>query len=125
MNHKYFQNMKSLKIAEVLQLDPSPKMKNHDKSVNKNIYNKVCTLCPFMYDFLQIDFVTFFKEYYFNNNNNFIVNGKVIPLSERTKTFKDLINKNYSYKDKIKFIALTCFLDDDKAMEKIKFKTER
>ena len=124
VNHKYFQNMKSLKIAEVLQLDPSPKMKNHDKSVNKNIYNKVCTLCPFMYDFLQIDFVTFFKEYYYNNNNNFIVNGRVIPLSERTKTFNDLINKNYSYKDKIKFIALNCFLGDEKAFDKLKFKTE-
>ena len=125
VNHKYFQNMRSLKIADILQMDPSPKMKNHDKSVNVNIYNKICNLFPFMNNFLQIDFVTFFKEYYYNNNNNFIVNGRVIPLSERTKTFNNLINKNYSYKDKIKFIALNCFLGDEKAFDKLKFKTER
>ena len=55
---------------------------------------------------------------------NYTVNGKIIPLSEKTKNFNDLINKNYAYKEKIKFIALNCFLDDEKAMDKLKFKTE-
>ena len=124
VNHKYFQNLKSLKIADILQMTPSPKMKNHDSSVNKNIYSKVCNLCPFMINFLDIDFIKFFKEYYFNSNKNFTVNGKIIPLSEKTKNFDDLIKKNYAYKEKIKFIALNCFLDDEKAMDKLKFKTE-
>ena len=124
VNHKYFQKLKSLKIADILQMTPSPKMKNHDSSVNKNIYSKVCNLCPFMINFLDIDFIKFFKEYYFNSNKNFTVNGKIIPLSEKTKNFDDLIKKNYAYKEKIKFIALNCFLDDEKAMDKLKFKTE-
>ena len=124
VNHKYFQNLKSLKIADILQMTPSPKMKNHDSSVNKNIYSKVCNLCPFMINFPDINFIKFFKEYYFNSNKNFTVNGKIIPLSEKTKNFNDLINKNYAYKEKIKFIALNCFLDDEKAMDKLKFKTE-
>ena len=105
-------------------MTPSPKMKDHDSSVNKCIYTKVCSLCPFMYDFLQKDFVSFFKDYYFKSNKNFTVNGRLIPLSDKTKNFNDLIQKNYSYKEKIKFIALTYFLDDEKAMDKLKFKTE-
>ena len=105
-------------------MTPSPKMKNHDISVNKNIYTKVCNLFPFMNNFLQINFINFFKEYYFNNSKNYTVNGKIIPLSEKTKNFNDLINKNYAYKEKIKFIALNCFLDDEKAMGELKFKTE-
>ena len=124
VNHKYFQKLKSLKIADILQMTPSPKMKNHDSSVNKNIYSKVCNLCPFMINFPDINFIKFFKEYYFNSNKNFTVNGKIIPLSEKTKNFDDLIKKNYAYKEKIKFIALNCFLDDEKAMDKLKFKTE-
>jgi len=124
VNHKYIQKLKSLKIADILQMTPSPKMKNHDSSVNKNIYSKVCNLCPFMINFLDINFIKFFKEYYFNSNKNFTVNGKIIPLSEKTKNFDDLIKKNYAYKEKIKFIALNCFLDDEKAMDKLKFKTE-
>lgn len=124
VNHEYFLKLKSLKIADILQMTPSPKMKNHDISVNKNIYTKVCNLFPFMINFLQINFINFFKEYYFNNSKNYTVNGKIIPLSEKTKNFNDLINKNYAYKEKIKFIALNCFLDDEKAMDKLKFKTE-
>jgi len=124
VNHKYFQNLKSSKIADILQMTPSPKMKEHDSSVNKLIYDKVCHLCPFMFNFLQKDFVSFFKDYYFNSNKNYTVNGKLIPLSDKTKNFNDLIKKNYAYKEKIKFIALNCFLDDEKAMEKLKFKTE-
>ena len=98
---------------------PSPKMKMHDISVNKNIYEKVCKLCPFIQEFLQQDFISLFKEYYNNKSRIYNLNGREITFSDRTKTFIDLINKNYAYKEKIKFIALNYFLEDDKASEKI------
>ena len=125
VNHKYFENLKKLKIADILQMRPSPKMKMHDISVNKNIYEKVCKLCPFIQEFLQQDFISIFKEYYNNKSRIYNLNGREITFSDRTKTFIDLINKNYAYKEKIKFIALNYFLEDDKASEKIKFKTNR
>ena len=125
VNHKYFENLKKLKIADILQMRPSPKMKMHDISVNKNIYEKVCKLCPFIQEFLQQDFISLFKEYYNNKSRIYNLNGREITFSDRTKTFIDLINKNYAYKEKIKFIALNYFLEDDKASEKIKFKTNR
>ena len=123
VNQKYFQILKSQKIADILQMRPSPKMKIHDNNANKLIYDEVCKLCPFMKDFLQQDFISLFKEYYYNKQKNFIVNGVEIKLSERTRNFSDLINKNYAHKEKIKFIALHYFLEDDKAYEKLRFKT--
>ena len=126
VNQKYFQDLKSKKIADILKMRPSPKMKNHESFVNEDIYNKVCKLCPFMYDFLEQNFMTLFKDYYYNNKNKFyIVNGKQINISDKTKNFNDLINKNYAYKEKIKFIVLNNFFDDSKAFEKIRFKTNQ
>ena len=124
VNQKYFHDLKSKKIAEIIKMRPSPKMKNHESFVNEGIYNKVCRLCPFMFEFLEQNFMTFFKEYYYSNKNKiYFVNGKQIIISERTKNFNDLINKNYAYKEKIKFIVLNNFFEDDRAFEKIKFKT--
>ena len=68
--------------------------------------------------------MTFFKEYYYNKNKNYIINGREIILSDKTKNFNDLINKNYAYKEKIKFIVLNNFFEDNKAYEKIRFKTD-
>ena len=126
VNQKYFQDLKSKKIADILKMRPSPKMKNHESYVNEDIYNKVCKLCPFMYEFLEQKFMTLFKDYYYNNKNKlYTVNGKQINISDKTKNFNDLINKNYAYKEKIKFIVLNNFFEDNKAFEKIKFKTDK
>ena len=124
VSNKYFQNLKTKRIADILKLSPSPKLKNHDESENMNIYNKVCELCPFLKTFLEMKFIDFFKEYYFNKKKTYIVNGEIVQNSDRTKAFDDLISKNYPHKEKIKFIALHCFLEDEKAFEKLKFKTE-
>ena len=110
VKHRYVECLKSMTIGEILQLRASSKMKIHDESVNRNIYKKVCSLCPFMKFYLQRNIITLFKEYYFNKSKIFIVNGKVIPLSLNTKTFNDLINKNYAYKEKFKTIAINYFL---------------
>ena len=122
VNHKYVEELKTKSIAEILQLRVSPKMKNHDDSVNKNIYNIVITSCPFMYGFLQRNYLSLFKEYYYNKNKIFIVNGKIIPISIKTKTFNDLINKYYSYKEKLKKIAICFFLNHYRRIKKPNFK---
>ena len=121
VKHRYVECLKSMTIGEILQLRASSKMKIHDESVNRNIYKKVCSLCPFMKFYLQRNIITLFKEYYFNKSKIFIVNGKVIPLSLNTKTFNDLINKNYAYKEKFKTIAINYFLSKHKNMKKPNF----
>ena len=114
VKHRYIECLKSMTIGEILQLRASSKMKIHDESVNRNIYKKVCSLFPFMEAYLQRNIVSLFKEYYYNKSKIFIVNGKVIPLSLNTKTFNDLINKNYAYKEKFKRIATNYFLNNNK-----------
>ena len=121
VKHKYIEELKKKSIGEILQLKASPKLKVHDDSVNKNIYNKVCSLFPFMKIFLQRSYVSLFKEYYYNKNKIFIINGRFIPLSIKTKTFHDLTNKNYAYKEKLKYIAINYFLTKFKKFKKPNF----
>jgi hypothetical protein len=121
VNHKYVEKLKSLCIAELLQLRVSPKMKNHDDSVNKEIYQTVITSFPFMYGFLQRSYLSLFKEYFYNKNKIFIVNGKLVSLSIKTKTFNDLINKNYAYREKLTSIAINFFLNHYKRYKKPNF----
>ncbi len=99
-------------------------MKFHDESVNKNIYNSICSLSPFMREFLQRDYLSLFKEYYYNKNRLFIVNGQIIPISSKAKTYIDLINKNFAYKEKIKikYIVINYFLNKYKRLKKPNFK---
>ena len=125
VSHKYFNSMKLLNIGEILQMKPSPKMKFHGNSVNIEIFNQICKLFPFMEDYFKKEYRTLFKEYFSNNSKVFIFNGKKITLSQKTRTFKDLINKNYAYKEKLKFVALHYFLDIDKNPNEMMFMTEK
>ena len=111
VNRKNVETLKKKNISEILQLRVSPKMKIHDESVNKKIYYKVCSICPFMFDYFQRSYLSLFREYFYNKNKIFIVNGRIIQLSIKTKTFNDLIIKNYKYKDKLKYIANRFFLN--------------
>lgn len=119
---KYFKKIKKLSIGEILQMRPSPKMKIHHNLVNVDIYNKICNIIPFIKDYFQQDYVSLFKEYYYNKDKIFVINGKIISVSNKTRTYSDLVKKNYSYKEKFKFIALTYFLDIDTKPDL--FKTE-
>ena len=115
VNHKFVEELKSKNIAQILQMSVSPKMKIHGEIVNRKIYEKVCHICPFMINFLNKNYVDFFKEYYYNNNNTiFQENGKIIQLSIKTKTFKNLIEKNENLKDKLKYIAIRYFINSPK-----------
>ena len=111
VNRKNVETLKKKNISEILQLKVSPKMKIHDESVNKNIYDEIFSLCPFMFNYFHRSYLSLFREYYHNKNKIFMVNGRIIKLSIKTKTFSDLIAKNYKYKDKIKYIAYRFFLN--------------
>ena len=120
----FVENLKSKCIGDILKLRVTPKYKIHDDIVNKTIYDKVCALCPFMTQYLQRSYLSLFKEYYYNKNKIFIVNGEIIPLSPGTKTFNDLINRNYCYKEKIKNIAVNYFLNRYRKFKKPNFKVK-
>ena len=116
---------KNLTVAEIIKLKISPKIKRHDIDVNSTIYNEVCELNPFIQDYLKIKYSDLFKEYYNNKNKLLNVNGTIIHLSEKTKTFNDLINKKkyYKYRQKFNYISINHFLKCYKRVKKPRFKT--
>ena len=63
-----------------------------------------------MKDFLNQGYLEMFNKYYFASDNTFIVNGRLINISERTKIFYDLLNRNYPYKERIKYVLVNYFL---------------
>ena len=123
VNHKFVEELKSKSIGEILQLKVSPKMKKHDGSVNKIIYNTIYKKYPIIHEYMERNYLTLFKEYYNNKNKTFEVNGQSIQLSIRTKTFSDLTTKNYKYKEKLKYVAINYFLNCYKRIKKPNFKT--
>lgn len=112
VNFKYFEEMKSKPISEILQLKISPKIKVYDKEENKKIYKQICSMCPFFSEFCKRNYLSLFKEYYYNEK--FEVNNMEIKLSTRTKTFSDLIRKNYHYKERLQFVADNYFINNSR-----------
>ena len=118
VKHEYVNELRNKSIAEILQLNVSPKIKLHNNNVNKIIYSNICKLSPFMIGYLQQSYVSLFKEYYYNKNKIFKVDGKVVKLSIRTKTFNDLILKNIECQEKLKKIAINNILNPYQRIKK-------
>ena len=123
INLKYVEDLKMKTIGEVLQFKASSKFKITDINVNKYIYKIICEMCPSLQNFLNKSYMDLFKEYFTNKNKIFEVNGKLIQISEKTKTFNDLIEKYYSSKEKIKIIAINYYFNNSKSYKKPIFKT--
>ena len=113
VSQNFFKKLKTLKISDIIQMKPSPKMKIHHESVNQDIYKQICNILPFMKEFFDQNYLTLFKIYLGKRDKIFIVNGKKINISEKTKIFIDLIQKNKVYKEKLFFVAKYYFLNED------------
>ena len=111
VNHKFVEELKSKNISDILQFKVSPKMKRYDENENKKIYYKICTKFPFMTSYFEKNYLSLFKEYFYNKNKLFLVNGKIIQLSKKTKIFNDLIKKDYRHKDNLQNLAIRIYLN--------------
>ena len=123
VNYQYFEELKLKPISEILILKISPKMKKHDENENIKVYDTICKRCPYFYGFFQKNYLSLFKEYYYNKR--FEVNGREIQLSLRTKTFSDLLKKNIHHKERLIFVANNYFLNNNRSLQNKKpnFKT--
>ena len=65
----------------------------------------------FLTNYLDKNYLSLFKEYYYNKNKLFLVNGKIIQLSKKTKIFNDLIKKDYRHKDNLQNLAIRKYLN--------------
>ena len=61
VNHSYVESLKNKTIGEILQFRASPKNRKFEYSINQQIYEKICTLNPFLKQFFDICFYIYKK----------------------------------------------------------------
>ena len=113
VNHSYVENLKKKKIGDILQFEVSSKIRKFKNSINKEIFKKVCELSPFLNNFFNMSYLELFNKYYFKSKTVIFVEGKNVNISERTKFFSDLIDKNNEGAEKIQEIAIHNFIESE------------
>ena len=98
----YLEKLRTLKIKDILQNKISKKSRFKNEDHNIIIYEKIINSPNnnLVKDVLDINYLEFFKKYYYNDGNELnkmSINGKVINYSKTTKPFYILYKiKNYS-----------------------------
>ena len=123
VNHEFVESLKKKTIEDIVKLKISPKIKK-DENINKHIYDIVVKKLPIIKKFFNRDYLSLFKEYYENPDGGFKFNGKDISLSHRTKsrTFNSLINKNFRFSEKIKYVSINYYFNTYKRLKKPNFR---
>ena len=111
VNHTYVENLKNKTFGEILQFQASSKNRKFSDSINKQIFQKVVNLSPFLNNFFNMSYLQLFNNYYLKCNRTFVLEGVKVNLSQKTKLFVDLIQKNNNAADKIKQIAAHNFIE--------------
>ena len=113
VNHSYVENLKQKKIGEILQFEVSSKIRKFNNSINQEIYKKVCELSPLLNNFFNMSYLELFNKYYFKSKTFIFVEGKNVKISQRTKFFSDLLDKNNEGAEKIQEIAIHNFIESE------------
>ena len=92
-NHKIFIG---LKYKDIFEYHLSQKNKGNINKYENNhdTYSFVCKKSSLLEEFFEKSYLEIFKEYYFKDKRVINLNGLEILLSEKTKTFNDLLNKD-------------------------------
>ena len=113
VSHSYVEGLKNKTIGEILQFKASSKNRKFIDSINQQIYQKIYTSNPFLKQFFDMSYLDLFNNYYYKSNRNFTFEGIKVKMSQKTKFFVDLLQKNYLVVDKIKHIAMENFNQND------------
>ena len=113
VNHSYIQKLFSKNIGEIVKLRASPKNKKFDENVNQIIYDKLCNIEIFAKLF-SMSYLEMFNKFYYQNKREIDIFGNKINISQKTKLFNDLLEKNKESAEKIKQIAEEYFCNKNK-----------
>ena len=119
VNHAYIENLKSKKVGDILKLRASPKNRKFDSNINEIIFNKICGINPFLKEFFELSYLDMFNNYYIKEEREIDVEGYHVKLSQRTKNFNDLIEKNQASSLKLREIAEQFFITKKKNVNPI------
>ena len=83
-------------IKNIIQKQSTKNFKNFEKDYNKNLLQKVSQKEEWIRDFFNTEYIELFKLYFYHKKGmkTIRINDKDINLSEKTKAFYHLINKN-------------------------------
>ena len=125
VNHKNVESLKKKAIGEIIQFNITSKFKKKEKNENEKTLKILLKKCPSLEEYFKTNYLDLFIKYYNNENDIFEVDGKRIPLSEKTKkkTFSSLIKKkkNNNLKERIKYVCINYLINSYKKMNKPKF----
>ena len=107
------------KIGDILILRASPKNRKFVSNINEIIFNKICSINPFLKEFFELSYLDMFNNYYIKEEREMDVEGYHVKLSQRTKIFNDLIEKNQASSMKLREIAEQFFINKKKNVNPI------
>ena len=96
-----------------MKLRASPKNKKFDGNVNQIIHDKLCNIEIFAKLF-SMSYLEMFNKFYYQNKREIDIFGNKINISQKTKLFNDLLEKNKESAEKIKQIAEEYFCNKNK-----------
>ena len=123
VNHKNIEYLKGCKYSDIIQMKISPKNKKFSEDTNKNIYFKITQLSKELKNFFDINYLYIFKKYYFGlkpDEKEINFEGKIIPLSVKTKGFYHLLEKN-KFSNKFNNIINDVYFSDNNYLNNKKF----
>ena len=115
ISKKKLSSLKKLNIGQIICQKKSPKFKKHNEEKNKIIFEKV-NKDKKVNQFLSQSFLELFKEVYLKDKRLINENGLNFQLSEKVKTYEDLLNNEKKddeindYKNKINDVIQNNFI---------------
>ena len=109
------ENLKTKEIGQILCEDISTKNKNQykiDKTINKNLYSEIIKKDAIR-KILSEKYINIFNNIYYKNKRDLNDYGLNIKLSNKVKTYQDLLdknNKNSEYIEKINIFVKEYYL---------------
>ena len=131
ISFNHFNELKNLKIKELLSQEISKKYKLIPKNANYELLLEVTSLSPWLKDFLNMNYLKAFSIYYNNCKplKKVVFQGKEINLSSETKAFYTLLKRNKDLKDIMISTAQDAYFNGNKNLTKkfsvVKFNTEK
>ena len=114
VNYRFVKSLKKMKIKDILQFEISIKYRIYEQEINKKIFQKVSKLFPFLNDFFNMTYLEVFNKFYIKFGKVINFEGKNIYLSENTKIFSYLLEKNKNIAEKIQKIVENIYAEKDK-----------
>ena len=113
IRHEYLQNIFQKPIKYIIEEDISLKYKIYGADYNRKLCEELSKKSKWFSDFLELKYIDVFNQYYYNEEaplKSFEFNGKKINLSDKTKSYFDLLKKQNILEKEIKSLVQAIYL---------------